>query len=90
MAERLEGAPQGLEISLPVSRLNQEVKRRAVMPDIDGPRLPVAGHVRLNPADSVCPVAETRLRAIDRGRGDIEHRQAGEAALERRRRHRHA
>ena len=60
----------------------EEMEDSAIVPDIDGSRPPVSGHIGFNPVDPDRSRSETRARACQRDWRDVQDSDARESALE--------
>src|SRR3954468_5713331 len=81
MSARTQGAPEPLNIGDLFVLPRKEVKGRAVVPDIVGPRRIPSRHIRCYPRHRMRLLADPRSGSGKRGGRQIEHRQVLVAAL---------
>jgi hypothetical protein len=82
MAARTHGLPEARRIGGAIRRVGEEMQRGAIVPDVVGLRRPPRGDVGGDPLRLRAGRAEPRLRGRERVRGEVEHRDGAEPALE--------
>ena len=82
MAARLHAGMQAVDIGCAVLFLDQEVKRRAVVPDVEGLRRLPNRRIGRDPLHGGALLAEARLRRLQRGFRQIQHRDRGKTVCQ--------